>query len=404
MMKSTQGTIYSLLLALALSAAQATSPSLAADITVGGECSLADAIAAANSDAPVGGCPTGDGSDTITLTHDVTLEAELPYIRSAITINGAGHLISGDLSHRIFRVGETDFAVTDVTLKEGRARGGSAIYSISSGRISVSNAVFEGNYAVAYVLDFGGAIQCWPCSLTIDGSLFRANTSSGPGGAIYFAGIDAGHVLRISNSRFEKNHAEDGAGIYIANYSPDLALSISGSTFYDNWTPGAGGAIFHRGSEDDSELFIVNSTFHANLAYQGGALAALGGARTTLAHVTFAHNSAGEGSSVFGVGVNLYNSILFGQRNEHCFRGVESTIGSLSDDNSCASPRHAELMLDELVAPADGSPPYFPLPSGSAAIDAVACDLLISFDQIGTPRPQGEACDTGAIEFMPDAQ
>ena len=45
----------------------------AADIEVGASCSLADAITAANTDAAVGGCPAGDGADTISLSGNITL-------------------------------------------------------------------------------------------------------------------------------------------------------------------------------------------------------------------------------------------------------------------------------------------------------------------------------------------
>ena len=62
----------------------------AADITVGDECALADAIEAANSDAAAGGCLAGAGADTIWLSDDMTLTAELSYIESDITVEGNG--------------------------------------------------------------------------------------------------------------------------------------------------------------------------------------------------------------------------------------------------------------------------------------------------------------------------
>ena len=60
----------------------------AANITVNSTCSLADAITAANTDTATGGCQAGSGDDTITLTGNITLGAELPEIASTITVEG----------------------------------------------------------------------------------------------------------------------------------------------------------------------------------------------------------------------------------------------------------------------------------------------------------------------------
>ncbi len=89
-------------LLLAASAAQA------ADITVDGtNCTLADAITAANTDASAGNCPACSGADTITLQADVTLTAYLWQISSTITIEGGGHFISGNNDLRVLYVANT---------------------------------------------------------------------------------------------------------------------------------------------------------------------------------------------------------------------------------------------------------------------------------------------------------
>ena len=67
-------------------------------------CSLHDAIVAANTDSPAGGCAAGAGADTIVLSGDVTLSEALPLIESVIVIEGGGHTISGDGKFRIFDV------------------------------------------------------------------------------------------------------------------------------------------------------------------------------------------------------------------------------------------------------------------------------------------------------------
>lgn len=129
----------------------------AADIEVGASCSLADAITAANRDAPRGGCPAGRGADTITLSGDVTLDAELPRLTSSMTIQGKGHTISGDNTFPIFKVYEGDIALHDVTLTQGRSSpggGGGAVDLARSARMTIRNSSLIDNQAKGY----GGAI------------------------------------------------------------------------------------------------------------------------------------------------------------------------------------------------------------------------------------------------------
>jgi hypothetical protein len=62
------------------------------DPGIAGQCSLRDAIVAANTDTAVSGCVAGSGADTIVfgsgLTGAITLTATLPDIESNLTISG----------------------------------------------------------------------------------------------------------------------------------------------------------------------------------------------------------------------------------------------------------------------------------------------------------------------------
>lgn len=378
---------------------------LVADITVDAACSLADAIAAANEDAAKGGCPAGKGADVIFLTADVVLSAELPFIESEITIEGNGYAISGDLSHRIFYVGETEFIVNQLVLREGRSASGSAISSLAGGTIIVNRSIVESNIGHSSMLDFGGAIRCHPCHLTINESILRDNTSSGDGGAVYFNSWGGNYSLRIFNSHVEKNNAAHGGGLYVVTTDPHASAFISNVSFHDNWAAYDGGAIYHGAHESGGEMFVSNSTFYGNHAWAGGALYTDELARNTFSHVTFVNNDAGWGSSIYAYGkTNLHNSIAVGGRNEECYGTLESSLGSLDSDASCDAFLRLNPLLGDLIEPADGSPSYYPLMPGSPAIDAVNCDRGITTDQIGTPRPQGGLCDLGAIEFVPDTE
>ena len=105
---------------LALLLALGQAPALAATIDVdGATCTLVDAITAATTDTPTGGCPAGDpGLDTLELvagsTHTLTAvdngtygDTGLPVVSSPITIEGNGSTITranGAPAFRIFAI------------------------------------------------------------------------------------------------------------------------------------------------------------------------------------------------------------------------------------------------------------------------------------------------------------
>ena len=119
---------------VALMLALGQSPVLAATIPVGANCTLVNAITAANTDTATGGCPAGSGADTIVLpagsTQTLTTvnnstygPTGLPVISSAITIEGQGSTIrrdSGAPEFRLFAVNSTG----DLTLNETTVSGG----------------------------------------------------------------------------------------------------------------------------------------------------------------------------------------------------------------------------------------------------------------------------------------
>lgn len=139
----------------------------AAVIRVDEACSLHDAITAANTDKASGGCPAGAGADTIYLSGDITLSAELPAIESVIAIDGGGFAISGDKRYRIFRVGEWPYGncnpnaasrltINQLLLKRARGYHGSALYIASCAEVTIYLSQLADNYA-----NEGGAIFNW---------------------------------------------------------------------------------------------------------------------------------------------------------------------------------------------------------------------------------------------------
>ena len=195
-------------------------PVLATDYTLDEDCGLADAIRAANADEERSACPAGDGADLITLSADITLTGELPRVLSAITIDGAGHSISGDQQFRIFYVdmggalslqnvhltaglAHNEVSFTFVDGVTGRSKSGGAIIANRGSRLELMNSRFTNNVAEAY----GGVLDTWDSEIVIVDSQFSGNMAEN-GGAIG----SAFSAVSISNSSFDGNAAAVGGG------------------------------------------------------------------------------------------------------------------------------------------------------------------------------------------------
>ena len=211
-----------------------------AALTVGGNCTLADAITAANEDRAVGGCPTGNGADTIWLTGDITLSAELPPIDSEITLEGGGHSISGDDRFRIFFVSEDgDVIIKSATLTKGMAgEGTGAAHCDASlrssvawggaicnqnGQLRIIDSVFTGNSAI-----YGGAISS-NGALSITNTEFSRNSADNDGGA-----IDNQGSMRVTYSKFEFNTVDRSRGGGAIDTLDEEGVEVVGSSFFRN--------------------------------------------------------------------------------------------------------------------------------------------------------------------------
>ena len=338
-------------------------------------CPLELRIVAANTDAPAGGCPAGNGHDIITLERDIELYAALPIITSDITIQGNGHTISGRGFYRIFRVQRGKLTLNDMTLTRGNGygdnSGGGAVWLEAVGQLEANRVTFSDNSGST-----GGAIgsMFWGISFTVNDSHFVNNTASDSGGAI---GMNGGGYARINNS-----------------------------SFVDNRSRWLGGAI----SSMSGRITASNSTFIGNQARRGGAIAVEAyrpdrPIPLTLTHLTMLDNAAALGESIFAgddyddVAVRLRNSIIAGSDAEvdDCDVQLAQNASNFIADGSCAP----KLSGDPLLGEATGSPVHLPLLPGSRAIDAANATFCAERDQPGSQRPLGYGCDMGAVEMMP---
>ncbi len=363
----------------------------AAIIGVDEDCSLHDAIVAANTDSPAGGCPAGAGADTIVLTGDVTLSEELPVIESVISIEGEGFSISGDKRYRIFRVGEWPYGNTSLhalsrlttnrlVLKDARGDLGSALYIASGAEVRIDQSQVADNYARD-----GGAIFNWG-NLKIVESTLSNNLASDSGGAIKNHGSAK---LAVTVSTFKNNVAGNKGG---AIFSSGPA-SVESSSFVRNAAL-EGGAIF----SDEDELAVANSTFSHNIGADAGGAIHLHESAATLSHLTIYGNESRHGGGVFrdGGSVSLVNSIIGGSlESADCVGARDENHGNLIEDGSC-EPAYSG---DPLLQPLSGSPAHYSLYGDSPAIHSGEVEYCAVWDQAGKRRDWRFDCDIGAIEM-----
>ena len=146
------------------------------------------------------------------------------------------------------------------------------------------------------------------------------------------------------------------------------------STFYENQAR-SGGAIHHNDS-----LTVTNSTFVGNVstASSGSAIRTHSG-NLFLRNSIFSGNSGGDACDPYQPGY------------------IRQSVNNYVDDGTCKATYSSDdgpINLGALT----GSPAYYPLLAGSAAIDAADSNYCPTTDQAGTARPIGNACDIGAHE------
>lgn len=182
----------------------------------------------------------------------------------------------------------------------------------------------------------------------------------------------------------------------------DGILTIDHSTIAGNSAnSGSGGAVSSNGT-----LTVSNSTLSGNSALYGGALYTSTG-QLTLINTTVTGNASGQGGGIDGAAAVLRNSIVAGNSgvlDANCHSSVGISLGgvNLSNDDSCGAAGAAMIIADPKLGPLanNGGPTKtHDLADDSPAIDAAAGGCTVTDDQRYVARPQGGACDIGAVEF-----
>jgi len=277
------------------------------------DCTLGDAITAANTDTAVNGCAAGSGADTIMLPagtfhltriNNSNRAAATPDISTAITIQGAGagttilERDAGSPDFVIFYQSGGTLTLNDLAVMRGEP----ALQSYYSATLNINRCTFDSNPA--------GAINFSLNSLTIDNSTFTNNSNpTSYGGAL----SGSASVLTITNSLFSGNAAGNyGGAIYISGGT----ISIANSSFVNNSLPTAnnnGGAIYISGG---TSAALQYCNFSGNSAGYGGAVHDYN-APLTILNCTFTNNSAlSQGGALYlqnnGVNASITASTFSG--------------------------------------------------------------------------------------------
>jgi CSLREA domain-containing protein len=359
-----------------------------------GDCSLREAIQAANSNRAVDACAAGSATEEDSISFDlgpsatITLGSQLPDITDAagLAIDGgeADITVSGNDQWTVF-VNKAILALRNLTVAHG------------------------------YSADFGGGVKNYTFfadGLTVADSTFSENTAEQEGGA-----IDSAAELNVTDSTFLENSAGMNGGAI--NHDPirNDALTVSGSTFSGNSLQLGfnGGAIYHSaiGSTINNSTFSGNSSRGVSVFHYSGTL--------TIWSSTFSEPSTADGggraifySSDLKV-IEVSNSIVVGE----C-RGVEDEGANIvwnqpNDDCGFEDAPVDTLFTDPLLDPSglqdNGGPTMtIALQQQSPAIDAIPegpnCNNRHTQDQRGVTRPQDgdgdgtASCDIGAFEVV----
>lgn len=309
-----------------------------------GDCSLREAIQAANTNIQVDACASGDAlTDTVTFSVQGTilLASQLSVAPGGpIIIDGGGVItISGGDATRVLSIDSgSQLTLRYLTMTNGFVDQGNGAGIYNLGELRIISSEISANHC----LNLGsgiynnGTITLTMSTVTSNGSHFGASE----GGGIYnlssltimsstissnyigfqSAGISNSGILTITNTMFVANMGGGMGGGAISNSGQ---LNIYKSSFFGNNTSANGGAINNHGPANISNsmfsgntgfeggaiynlspLHIMNSTFLGNQGFMAG-----GGIRNanllTITNSTFTLNSSSE----FGGGINNTGSL-----------------------------------------------------------------------------------------------
>lgn len=366
-----------------------------AGVCAAGDCSLREAVNAAN---------TAAGDDTIEFdaavfatTQVIALTNGELLINSNVNVNGRGAdvvTVSGNLTNfRVFNIAAGslvnigNLTVTGGYLPAGNGFGPKGAGILNAGTLTVFNSKIVGNRMEnnGYGIGVSNIGTMNLLNSTVSGNL--GTPAMGP--SIVGGGVSNEGSMNISGSTISSNIARYGGGIW----NQQGVLTIQNSTIYGNTTRGAGGSGAGIYNFTGGIISLLNSTVAGNLASSSSSQT--GG-------ITVTQNST----------INLNNSIVAGNVSEIQFQStrISDISGAVNSQGNNLISNAAEssgwTIADLLNQPANlapldnygGTTQTVALLPNSLAIDAGNNANASANDQRGSVRIVNGIIDIGAFE------
>lgn len=330
------------------------------ELNTDGDCSLREAIQAANTDAAVDNCPAGSGADTVVLgagTYQLSIPGagednnatgDLDVMTDSLTITGLGPgqtvIDAGGLDRILdiqYNATPPAIVISGVTIFNGNVYGesGGGINNHWGADLTLINTIVLSN--TAHPLAWGGGIMHSGGALTLTNASILSNTAVGHGGGLY---VDDGSAA-FTNTRVSDNLVttelgdRGGGGLYLRAVTATLAgVTVTGNIaeydgggiylregsvltqtgallIADNVADankvdgGSGGGLYAR---SDSLIWLSEARILSNTARSGGGVYLGGGARLSGTHVISNHATVNGGGVSVGIGpVHLRGAQIF---------------------------------------------------------------------------------------------
>lgn len=329
------------------------------EVVADGNCSLREAIQAANTNLSLTECGKGDVmTDTITFNTSGTIT-----LKSEVEVNNAGLLVidgasvitvSGGDSTRVFRVNSgAELALEGLAIMDGYMVNDNGGGILNEGTLTVTNSTLSGNRVLRSSnggFAYGGSILNNGILFISDSAISNNSVRVVADGACSGAGIYNTGTLIITNSTISNNHTigSDIIGAYSSaeggGISNSGSLTITNSTLSSNSVSGSltsvgyGGGIFNN---DFGTLTITNSTFSSNTASDGAGGGIYNFYKLTITKSTFSGNSAMAGGGIYNRGaMDITHSNFSGNSVPNDGGGIENA-GTLTITNSTLSNNSA---------------------------------------------------------------
>ncbi len=330
--------------------------------------------------------------------------------------------------------------VTNTTIANNEAVKGGGIY-VEEGEVTLMEVILQDNTAqygggvfIVEPIEFADEVSV----VSIEDSTITNNTATGQGGGLALAYTQTA----ITNTLITNNVANIGGGLFADNLAE---ITLDQITFANNTGHNVGSGIANY----EGIILLTGSVIHGGLG-GGDAIDSPGGV-LEIVNTTIAQNS-GRGLHVidFGSGLpaptrvvnstivdngqsgliadgagiaieldpydgpggphEISNTIIAGNNaamQPDCnFGGALASQGHnlFGDANGCGPLQLSDLTgdpgLDVFSDDGTAGNGHYPLLAGSQAIDAAGACPPPTIDQLGVLRPQGGACDIGAIESL----